>query len=107
VLVVGLLSPGCVAEAVKDQAARTAAAQHGYDRLIRASIGEGLPADGVAVVTSADLEATPASVRELLTNLTRSFYKNANAWLVLDHAANDAAEVTLTPPAALVPPGGP
>jgi hypothetical protein len=104
-----LVAPGCVAEAVKDQAARTAAAQHGYDRLLKASTGEGPAVDGVAVVTTKDLAKTPKNVRALLENLTRSFYKNGNAWLAIDHAANGdgPAPAPLVPPTLLVPPGGP
>lgn len=105
-LAVVLTAQGCVAQAVRDQAATTAAAQHGYDRLLKASTGEGLPADGVAVVTSRDLARTPKAVRELLANLTRSFYVNANAWLKIDHAANagtgDPEPTYLVPPSALV-----
>lgn len=80
VLLLILLTPACVSSAVKEQAAKTAAAHDQYDVLIRATLDGSIKPEDGKPVTAAELAATPASVRELLQNTLRALYASRLAW---------------------------
>jgi hypothetical protein len=94
--------PGCVSSAAKKQASDTAAAHDQYAALTEATLnGTIQPKDGKPV-TAADLAATPASVRELLTNVIRALYLSRLAWHQLAFALEvgpDPKTLKTDPPA--------
>lgn len=96
-----LVAPGCVSSAVKDQAQKTAVAHDQYDVLIRSTLdGSIRPSDGKPV-TAAEFAATPASVRELLTNALRALYVSRRGWHQLAFALDvgvDPTTLQLDPP---------
>lgn len=106
ILLVVVLTPGCVSSAVKEQVQKSAAAHDTYAALVESTLdGTIKPQDGTPV-TMADLAATPKPVLELLANVTRGLYLSRRAWHQAAFALEvgpDPATLKLDPPSLLPP----
>lgn len=91
-LVAMLLTPGCVCDAAKDQAGRSAAASDIYAGLIESALDGSIEAPNGKPVTADDLAATPASVKELLQNCVTAVYVSRNGWHQVNFAINDGPD---------------
>lgn len=88
-----LVAPaGCVAEAVKTQAATEVDVHEGYDRLIGQTLDGSIdPVDGVAI-TPSDWNDTPLSVQEFVGELILSIYANRLSWNRVNYACDQGPD---------------
>ena len=91
-LVVLLVSPGCVCAAAKDQAKRSSDASDTYASTIESVLNGTVEPINGKPVTAAELAATPPSVRELLQNVITAVYKLRKGWHQIHFAINDGPD---------------
>jgi hypothetical protein len=92
VVLAALFVPGCVCDAAKDQAVKSAAASDTYASIIESAFDGTIEEKNGAPVTAADLAATPDSVKALLQNCVTAIYVSRKGWHQLKFAIADGAD---------------
>jgi len=109
VILLAVLSGCCVSEKTKAHIDTQISAHAGYERLINSTLAGELTGDGKGDnVSAADLKATPATVKKLLTRTFKAIHKSKLSYHTLkfslgngkDHAGLDLGEAPALPSGA-------